>query len=455
MSLPCKTAARNAAQRCRFLWTLTAVCWSMTITSISVRADDWPQWGGPQRDLCWRETGLVDELPRDEKGFLPRMWSTPIAEGYSGPSIAENRVFITDFAERVGNRGQERILCLDVETGKVNWSQQRDVQYTVSYPAGPRVTPTVDGDRVYTIGAMGHLDCLQVADGKILWSKNFERDFGTSLPVWGMASPPLIDGDQLITLVGGAKGATVVSFNKLTGQELWRAIDDPQVGYCPPVIYTFGKTRQLIIWTPSQVASLDPSNGKVYWTVPFEVKAGLTIPMPRQLGDRLFLTSFYNGPLMLQISDDPPAAKVLWRGNSNSETKTDKLHSIMPTPIVNEEQIFGVCSYGQLRALDTKTGERLWETLDATGSGRWWNAFLIPTGTPQNAERVFIHNEQGDLILARLDKAGYHEQSRSKLVEPTRPVNRRMTIWSHPAFAKQSVFARNDQEIVRVFLGKR
>ena len=121
----------------------------------------------------------------------------------------------------------------------------------------------------------------------------------------------------------------------------------------------------------------------------------------------------------------------------------------MSTPVVTETSIFGVCSYGQLRGLKTSTGERVWETLDATGCGRWWNAFIIPQG-----KRYFLHNEQGDLIIANLTDTGYEEISRAKLIEPTRPVQRRMTIWSHPAFAMKSVFARNDKELIRVDLSK-
>jgi hypothetical protein len=185
----------------------------------------------------------------------------------------------------------------------------------------------------------------------------------------------------------------------------------------------------------------------VLWEMPWDIKAGLSIPMPRKLDDRLFLTSFYEGPRMLKVNADN--AELLWKGNGVNEQQTDKLHSIMPTPIVNEKNIFGVCSYGQLRCLRTDDGSRVWESLEATGSGRWWNAFIVPNG-----DRYFLHNEQGDLIIANLSEKGYEEISRAKLVEPTRPVQRRMTIWSHPAFAMKSVFARNDKELVRVNLAK-
>ena len=147
--------------------------------------------------------------------------------------------------------------------------------------------------------------------------------------------------------------------------------------------------------------------------------------------------------MMLEVAAGGRNAKVAWKGKSNNEIKTDGLHSIMSTPVFDGTNIFGVCSYGQLRCLDAKTGERKWETLKATGKGRWWNAFLI-----QHEDRFFIHNELGDLITARLTADGYQETSRAKLIEPTRKVQRRMTIWSHPAFAMKSVFARNDTELV-------
>ncbi len=422
-------------------------------------ADDWPQWGGPNRDLVWRESGLVDTLP---EGTLPRVWSTPIGEGYAGPAVADGRVYVTDRIHAEGADGSERVLCLDAETGEVLWKHEYECQYTVSYPAGPRATPVIDEGRVYTIGAMGHMFCFDAATGGIIWQKHFPTDFETKLPIWGMAASPLVEGDQLITLVGGPE-ALVVSFNKRTGEEQWRALDDGDVGYCPPVVFDFGGTRQLIQWHPSAVSSLDPATGKVNWQVPFAIQAGLTIPMPRQHGDRLFLTAFYNGPMMLKVQPNASGAEILWKGKSESEINTDGLHAIMCTPIFDGTHIYGVGSYGQLRCLDASTGERLWETFEATGKGRWWNAFLVPhepTGPrepgaakPQAGHQVFLHNEQGDLIIARLSPAGYEEQSRSLLIEPTRPLQRRrIIIWSHPAFADKSVFARNDKEIVRVSL---
>jgi len=450
------TRARYVAVRFDDLWAATR--WKRTNTRLRMdalriavviafiavswgAADDWPQWGGPQRDLVWRESGIVETLPTT--GLLPRVWSTPIGEGYAGAAVADGRVFVMD---RIRERNVERVLCLDAELGQIDWMHEYPARYTISYPAGPRATPTVNDGRVYTVGAVGHLHCLDAATGKLIWEKDYQRDYKTDLPIWGMASAPLVDGDQLIALVGGPN-ALVVSFDKESGKELWRALDDPAIGYCPPVIFTLGGRRELIVWHPEAVSALNPETGERYWEIPYRVRVGLCIPTPRQIGNRVFVASFYNGPRMIEVTSNGQDAYLVWSGKSNSEIDTDGLHPIMCTPWVTQTHIYGVGSYGQLRCLDARTGTRIWETRAATGEGRWWNAFLVP-----NNDRFFLHNEQGDLIIAKLSPAGYKEISRAKLVEPTRPVKRRMTIWSHPAFAMKSVFARNDKEIVRVSL---
>lgn len=135
----------------------------VSIASLPASADDWPQWGGPQGDCVWRETGIVDKLP---KGLLPRKWSTPIGAGYSGPAVADGRVYVTD---RQQAEETERVLCLDAETGKVLWKHEYPVTYTIQYPAGPRATPVIADGRVYTIGAEGDMYCLDAQDGKVRW----------------------------------------------------------------------------------------------------------------------------------------------------------------------------------------------------------------------------------------------------------------------------------------------
>jgi len=433
----------------------------LLVVSLSiVHADDWPQWLGPKRDGIWRETGILQKFPA--KGPTVR-WRTPIGAGYSGPAVAGNYVFITDrkLTPRGTNSanpfdkrsipGVERIICLSEKEGKVEWDHTYDCPYNVSYPAGPRATPVVSDGKLYTLGTEGHLFCFDAATGKKIWSRQFKEDFGTETPLWGFAAHPLLDGNKLICMVGGI-GSVVVAFNKENGKELWRALGAREPGYCPPVIYTVAGKRQLIIWHPESVNALDPETGEVFWTIPFAVRSGLSIPTPRQQDDRLFITCFYNGSLMLRLTADRPGITELWRRAGKNERNTEALQSIMSTPFFENEYVYGVCSYGQLRCIKASNGDRVWETFAATTGGkeeRWANAFLV-----KHADRFFLANEKGDLIIAQLTPDGYHEISRAHLLEPTNTMPGREVVWSHPAFANRSIYARNDKELICVSLAE-
>jgi outer membrane protein assembly factor BamB len=427
--------------------------------------DDWPQWLGPRRDGVWRESGILEQFP---KGGPTVKWRTPIGGGYSGPAVVGKRVYVTDRQlaggqrisdnafDRSSTHGSERVLCLDAESGEILWTHEYPCEYTISYAAGPRTTPVVTGGKLYSVGAEGNLACLDAETGELLWSKQFKEDYDMPAPVWGFAGHPLVDGERLICLVGG-KGSVAVAFNKDSGEEIWRSLSAAEPGYCPPVIFELGGKRQLIIWHPQAINGLDPETGKVYWSAPFDVKAGMTIATPRQAGQRLFVTNFYDGPMLLEFKDGQAEPDLLWRGNSHSERNTDKLHSVMSTPVIQDGHIFGVDSYGQLRCLDLETGERIWEDLTASGStgdtrdssNRWANVFLIP-----HEDRFFLANEKGDLIVAKLTPSGYEELSRAHVLEPDNTMPGRNVVWSHPAFANRCAYMRNDKEIVCVDLSK-
>lgn len=416
---------------------------------------DWPQWLGPQRDGVWRETGIVEKFPA---GGPPVRWRTPIGAGYSGPAVAGGRVYVMDrlLVKQTGqnfNRGvipgNERVLCLNEADGKMLWQHEYDCPYDISYPAGPRVTPIVQDGKVFTVGSEGNLFCLNADTGKVIWSRNYQRDYNAQSPLWGFSSNPLLDGQKLICLVRGP-GTTVVAFDKDTGKEIWRALSAKEPGYCPPVIFEAGGKRQLIVWHPEALNSLDPETGKVYWSIPCTARSGMTIATPRRSGDWLFVSSFYNGPLMVRLAADQPAASVVWRGLSQNERNTDKLHAVICTPFLEDGYIYGVCSYGQFRCLKADTGERVWETFAPTTGGapeRWANAFII-----KNGDRFFLPNEKGDLIIAKLSPKGYEEISRAHLLEPANTDPRRPVVWSHPAFANRCLYARNDKELICVSL---
>jgi len=439
---------------------LCVVCCFVFVPQDMGWADDWPQWRGPMRDGVWRESGIVEQLPAEAE----YRWRTPIGGGFAGPAVVGGRVFVfdrvvgADQGEPVHQwnvadpvEGAERVLCLDGQTGEVLWKHQYACRYRISYPSGPRATPTVSGGKVYTVGAMGDLLCLDAASGRVLWSKNFVRDFGTTINPWGMAAAPLVDGPRLIVLVGGTDGACVVAFDKDTGDEIWRNLNAQDPGYSSPILIEAGGVRQLIVWNSLGVYGLDPVSGKLFWDVPYETKMAHSVATPvfDSATRRLFVSSFFDGPRMLQLAAEQPRAELLWQGYSTSELpqNTDKLHCLMSTPAIVGGYLYGVDSYGHLRCLELSKGERIWETLAATGEARWSNAFLV-----RHRDRFFLFNEHGELILARLTADGYDELGRMKLLEPLLKMRRRSVVWSHPAFADRSIFARNDAEIVCVDL---
>jgi outer membrane protein assembly factor BamB len=434
------------------------ICIALTVTFLSCamldagRADDWPQWLGPRRDSVWRETEIIETFPPDGP---PVRWRTPIAGGYAGPAVASGRVYVMDYVtggdrtpdpdNRSDLQGQERVLCLSAADGSLLWKHAYQRTYKISYPAGPRVTPTVDGDRVYTLGAEGDLLCLDAQDGTVVWSHHFPSEYEAVTPIWGCCSHPLVVGDTLYCIVGGP-GSVAVAFDKHTGEELWRALSAKEPGYSAPTLIHVGGRPQLVIWHAESVNGLDPQTGRLLWSVPLETNYAMSIMTPRQLGTHLFVGGIVNKSVMLQLSDSPHAASVAWRGERGRG-----IGPVMVTPFLEGEYLYGVDGKGELRCVRLDTGEQLWTSYAATtGGDRGAHsacAFLVKQG-----DRFFLASETGDLIIARLSPEKYTEVSRAKIIEPTGTTFGRSVWWSHPAFANRCVYARNDQELICVSL---
>jgi outer membrane protein assembly factor BamB len=415
-----------------------------------VHADDWPQWMGPRRDDVWRETGLLAKFPASG----PKVrWRVPIDGGYAGPAVADGRVFVTDFVTdgprkpdpgaRPEIQGRERVLCFDL-AGKALWKHEYPCTYKISYPAGPRCTPTVADGKVYVLGAMGNLTCLDAADGKVHWTRDLPQDYQIDAPHWGYCGHPLVDGPRLVCLVGG-QGSVAVAFDKDTGKELWRSLSAKQPGYSPPTLIEAGGKRQLLIWDAESINSLEPESGKVYWSVPLAPSYGMSIMAPRKWENYLFTGGIGGKAVLLKLAADRPAETEVWRGKERTA-----LYPVNSTPFLEDGYIYGVDQPGQLRCVKLESGDRLWETTRPTTGDRpasSGTAFLI-----KNGERFVLFSETGDLILARLTPRGYEEQSRAHILEPTSEAFGRSVVWSHPAFANRCVFARNDRELVCVSL---
>ena len=417
----------------------SVLCLLLVAAGTSVCADDWPQWRGPNRDGVWRETGVVDRLPGPD---MPIKWRVPIGSGYTGPTVCGGRVYVCDRV--TAPREEERLHCFDARTGKQVWTHAHECAYKgFTYTAGPRGAVTVRDGRAYSLGAMGHLLCLASDTGAVLWQKDLNREYGIRMPQWGVSAAPLVEGALVVVQIGGRDDACVVAFDRRTGAERWRALPD-RASYSSPVIVRQAGKRVLVCWTGDRVVGLDPLSGAVHWQHPFpSPKMVIGIADPVSDGARLFISDFFEGSLMLALGRDGLTVQELWRRKGENERNTDSLHCLIGTPILDGDHVYGIDSYGELRCLDARTGDRVWESLEAGPKVRWGTVHFV-----RNADKVWMLNERGELIISRLTPSGFEQISRARLLKPTRAQHGRGVCWSHPAFADRHVFARNDEELV-------
>ncbi len=210
----------------------------------------------------------------------------------------------------------------------------------------------------------GHLYCFEAAGGDLLWSHDLDKEYDTKIPTWGIAASPIVHENLLIVPACG-KDAYLVAFDAQTGREAWRALSD-RGNYSAPILIEQAGQPVLVIWTASRVVAVDPKSGKLHWEVPFKpAKMPMGVAAPVLSGNKLFLTGFFDGSLLLELDQEKLAAKELWRRRGRSERKTDALHSTIGTPVISGEHIYGIGSYGELRCLKLADGDRVWEDTTA------------------------------------------------------------------------------------------
>jgi outer membrane protein assembly factor BamB len=415
-------------------------------------AADWPQWMGRERDNVWREDGIVATFAASAPKVL---WRTPIAGGYAGAAVADGRVFVTDYVteadvkvanfERKTSTGRERVLCLDEGTGKVLWKHEYPVTYTIAYPAGPRCTPTVDGGRVFTLGAEGDLICFEAATGNVLWSRDLKKDYATKAALWGWASHPLVDRDRLVCVVG-TDVAHAAAFDTTTGKEVWRTGKAPEQGYVPPSIIEAAGVRQLVLVKPDAVYAVEPETGKLLWETPYNADNGSIIMTPVRVGDHLYIGGYQGKNLLLKLAADVPGVEVVWRNKPKQG-----ISAVNVQPFAADGIVYGFHESGELRAMRIPEGDFAWRGGGPLGERPQGSGTAFIT---QQADRYFLFTETGDLVIAKLSPQGYEEVSRTHLIEPTNVAFGRPVVWCAPAYANRSIVVRNDAEIIRVSLAR-
>ncbi len=420
---------------------LPCVVFSFAVFINTVSADDWPQWRGANRDGVWKETGII------EKFDSPRIewkWRVPISSGYSGPTVADGRVYVMDRV--VEPKEIERVHCFEWRTGSALWSHDYECQYGgVGYQAGPRASVLVNEGRAYSLGSTGQLCCLDAVNGQVLWERDLKQQYAIRVPNWGIAASPVIEDDLLIVQIGGAGDACLAAFDRVTGQPRWQALSD-DASYSAPIVIDQAGRRVLVCWTGNRIVGLDPATGDLYWQYPFPWEKwpiGIATPVVRN--ELLLLSEAHKGSLLLQVSQASTQVEKRWHRRREDLENDAALHCLISTPYIDGQFIYGADSSGVLRCLRLETGEQVWEDRTAVPENRWATIHLV-----RNADRTWLFNERGELIIAHLTPDGFDEISRAKLIDPTTDQLRRRdgVTWSHPAFAYRHVFARNDKELV-------
>jgi outer membrane protein assembly factor BamB len=422
----------------RFLTLILAATVSLHLAP-GAQAADWPQFLGPHRDGRWDETGILETFPKD--GVKIR-WRHRIGGGFSSPVVADGRVFVTD-VEMTQPTARERVHCFAEKSGEPLWIFSREEPYgewtfVPERGAGPTATPIIEQDRIYVVAASGHTHCLNVKTGAVIWEKNIGKEY---VVAEGSCRPsPLIEGGLLILFTGAKPGASVLAVDKMTGKEVWKALDD-QVSNSSPLAVTVAGRRQLIVWSDNALTSLDPATGRTYWREAMTTSGNDSTASPVTQGNRLLVSG-----LMLELSGDPPAATFRWPEN---RAPSKRLLSNTSNPMWQGDYIYSARSSGDLVCLEAATGKQLWSTNSVTKPKNGASINI----TPQGGE-YFLFTDEGNLIRAQLSPVGYLEISRSHLIDPTWPFAGAKYVYAPPAFADLHIYARSEAEIVCASLAK-
>jgi len=424
------------------LFLLTSLLSSTTRAQDLTSTTDWPQWRGPDRSGTWYHGPELDTLTGEH---VTSIWEVALGSGYCGPTVANGLVYVMDLLE-----ASERVHCFDALTGENKWVFQYPVEYTVGYPTGPRASVLISSGKAYSWGTMGQLHCLDAKTGELIWKRNTLEEYQSLMPTWGMASNPILVDQLLIVQVSGADGACMVAFDKDTGKEQWRALDD-EASYSSPILITQAGKQVLLCQTANLVAGMDPVTGSVYWNIPLErLKMNMSISDPVYEAPYLFFSTFFDGSYLLELNQQSTSAKLVYHRHGSSERLTEALHCCISTPMISGDHVYGIGSYGETRCLDLKSGERIWEDLNLVPPERWANVHLV-----RQENQTWGFNETGELLLGKFSPEGYQDQGRVRVIDPVKisPNPRNGVNWAHPAFSGSYVFVRSDSKLICIQIG--
>lgn len=388
---------------------------------------DWPQWRGPGRDDISKETGLLKQWPA---GGPKQLWVYKNAgAGYSGFSVVGGKLFT------MGTRdGGEVLLALDASSGKELWVAKLGEVLKNNWGDGPRGTPSVDGDRVYTLGGDGTLICAKLADGKEVWRRTM-KDLGGKRPGWGYTESVLVDDKQVVCTPGGDQGA-IAAFDKMTGAPLWQSkefTDGAQ--YASIVPATINGEKQYVQLTMQSVVGISSKDGAQLWKHPFPGKTAV-IPTPIVKDNHVYVTAGYGvGCILLKIEQGNTVTVVY-------ENKVMKNHH--GGVVLVGDHLYGHSDGAGWVCQEFKSGQQVWAEKGKLGKG----AIAYADGMLYG-----IAEDGGDVALIEASPSGWNEKGRFKLDPQTTIRSPSGRIWTHPVITNGRLYLR-DQDLIHCYAVK-
>jgi outer membrane protein assembly factor BamB len=400
----------------------------LLVSSRIASADDWPQWLGPTRDNASKEkVAPWKDAPQV-------LWQAPVGDGHSSPVVAGGRAFLL---AKVKGKEEEELIAFDAKSGRELWRRSYPrTPFKSVFGTGPRATPTVSGDKVYTYGVTGILTCWDAAGGKQLWQTDTLKEFKAVNLFFGVSCSPLVEGDLVLLNVGGP-GASIVAFKKDTGQVEWKALDD-KATYSSPIAFGQGKERQVVVLTQQGLVGLSPTDGSLFWKFPLVDKLTESSTTPVKVGELLLGSSvtFGSAALHLDSKEGKPGYSEAW--------KNPALSCYFSTPVaVGNDQVYMVTGSltksptATLHCVELRTGKTLWSRPEI---GKY-HAAMIRTAD----DRLLLLDDGGGLALVDPNPRDFTVLAQSRVCGPT---------WAHPALSDGRIYLRDNSSLVCLKLGE-
>lgn len=388
---------------------------------LSLKAQDSPQWRGPNRD------GIIPSYagPKTWPEQLKQKWQLNIGAGHSSPLLAGKTIYVFT---RQGE--QEVVTSLDLDSQKVLWRDAYDAPYTLNpiakaHGKGPKSTPAISSGRLFTLGIAEILSCYDAKSGKALWRRDFSSEFKATSPEFGTSTSPVVDGKLVIAFIGGRDTGALMAFDTETGKSVWKWSGDGP-GYASPIIVDAAGVRQIVTQSQKKIVGVRVADGQLLWELPFNTPYVQNIITPIVYRDLIIFSGLEQGVTAIKIVRNGPGVKPekVWENKAVSFYMSD--------PVINEGRLFGMGyrNKGSFVALDASTGKTLWET-----AGREGDNTAVLTG----GDKVFLLTSDAVLIVAKASSTAFEPIRRYQVAKSL--------VYAHPVISGSNILVKDVENL--------